>query len=121
MPSNPQPNGGAPAAVGMMSPQAPSGDSAKARIAVAGAVKILARAAASLPDPKLAAPIVQCVALLTEKFGPFDSSTGQQAGSEARAAQATMAGPGEPPGGPTQKPPVGAKPKTASPPQQQAA
>lgn len=118
MPASPPPNGAAPAAVGMMSPQSPNGDGAKARIAVAGAVKILARAAAALPDPKTAAPIVQAIALLTEKFGPFDSIAGQQAGAEARGAAAKNAGPGEPAKPPQQQKPQGAAPP---PPQQQAA
>jgi hypothetical protein len=110
----------------MMTPQAPEGDIAQARLGVALAVKVLQRVAMQVNNPQVKSPLVGVIAQLTKTFGPFDPRmsdsmvTGLMArakgpGSPGNTPQPPpQAGGGGPPGGGA--PPPGAHPKTAAPP-----
>lgn len=111
MPQEPTTTGNAPAASGMLAPQAPEGDFAAAKLDAYHAMKLLDRAIAKVSAKSEAGKaLLAARAKLTSEFGEHEEETAEFSRAELERMLATLVGPGEAP----QAPKPAAKPSAAA-------
>lgn len=119
MPEEPSATGDSPASTGMLTPQAPEGDFASARLDAFHAMKLMDRAIAKMgPESEEGKALLAARAALTKKFGEHEEESSEFSLAEMKRMLATLAGPGEAPKPPPpqqqQAPPGGAPPQMAA-------
>lgn len=119
MPEEPSTTGDSPASTGMLTPQAPEGDFASARLDAFHAMKLMDRAIAKMgPKSDEGKALLAARATLTKKFGEHEEESAEFSLAEIKRMLATLEGPGEAPKPPPQpqqqqSPPGGAPPMAA--------
>jgi hypothetical protein len=112
MPDAPDPTGNAPASTGMLTPQAPEGDFASAKLDAYHAIKLLDRAMQKFAEnTKERDALLAARAKLTEQFGDEEEETAEFSRAEIKRMIAELVGPGEPPKPQGQQQPQGAPPQ----------
>jgi hypothetical protein len=117
-PPEPDPTGDAPASTGMLTPQAPEGDIASAKLDAFHAMKLLDRAIAKMGSKSdEGKAMLAARAKLTKQFGEHEEESSEFSLAEIKRMLATLEGPGEAPKPPPpqqqQAPPGGAPPMAA--------
>jgi hypothetical protein len=119
MPEEPDKAGDSPASTGMLTPQAPEGDFASAKLDAFHAMKLLDRAIGKMgPKSEEGKALLAARAKLTKQFGDREEENSEFSLAEMKRMLATLAGPGEAPKPPPpqqqqQAPPGGAPPMAA--------
>lgn len=120
MPDQGAPIDGAPGAAPMMTPQAPAGELAEAKMNVLMAVKVLERSLAAFGSTsKEGKAVLKSIKSLSTEFGADESQSEEMMPAELKQLLAGLSGPGQPPGGggpPPGGPPGGGAPPGGPPP-----
>lgn len=97
MPTETSSAGGAPAASGMMVPQAPEGDIESAKLDAYHAMKLLDRAIAKIGrDSDVASTMLRARAVLTKLVGEHEEESERFSDAEIKRMLLTLAGPSSP-------------------------
>jgi len=120
VPQEPTATGDSPAATGMLTPQAPEGDFASAKLDAFHAMKLIDRALQKFGNDtktKQGKALLAARAKLTEEFGQHEEESAEFSLAELKRMIATLEGPGEAPKPPPpqqqQQAPPGAAPMAA--------
>lgn len=107
MPTEPSSAGGAPAASGMMTPQAPEGDIESARLDLYLAMRLMDRAVGKIGHKNdVADTAMRARAILTKVVGPHEEDSEKFSDADMKRMLLTLAGPSSPqaPANPQQGP-----------------
>jgi hypothetical protein len=92
-----QPVGNAPSAAGMMTPQAPQGETEAAKLDIYHAMKLIDRAIGRFGQSDDGEYALKVRAMLTQHFGEHEDTSEEFSPAELKRMLASLAGPGQTP------------------------